>query len=70
MKVMLNCCPRPALFSHKDGVTLFKGEPQGVDIKAQPQLKPQLTQDTVELRGQKPVTEEVKEVKKAECVNC
>lgn len=68
MKVVFNCCTKPA-GCHNAGVTLFKGEKPEVEVKSQtkpdnnqaveaqlqtqPQLKPQLQQDSVEISDKK-----------------
>ncbi|MFA7659191.1 MAG: hypothetical protein WCY19_07140 [Candidatus Gastranaerophilaceae bacterium] len=57
MKIVFNCCTKPALFKHNAGVTLFKGEKPEVEVK--PQVKTdsqplaQPTADTVEISGKK-----------------
>lgn len=61
MKVMFNCCTKPALFTHNAGMTLFKGEKPEVETKAQ--IQPQIAQDKVEISAKKPE-------EKVECKDC
>lgn len=48
MKVVFNCCPKPVLSEHKNGMTLFKGEKPEVSVETK--LQP-LVKDTVDINS-------------------
>lgn len=60
MKIVFNCCPKPALFKHNGGMTLFKGEQP--EVKVETKLQP-LPQDKVEVNSKGAEN-------KPECVDC
>lgn len=51
MKVVLNCCTKPAKFTHSQAVTHFKGEKPEVETEIKPQAP---VQDTVEISAKMP----------------
>ena len=51
MKVVFNCCTKPAKFTHNKAVTHFMSEKPEVEAQAKPQAP---AQDTVEISAKQP----------------
>lgn len=77
MKIVFNCCTKPAKFTHNSGVTLFKGEKPEVAVQPQVKLNPQPAADTVTISTKQPEAKAPKaeattkpEAAKPECKDC